>query len=140
MKKELVLHQPWGGLGDNLQFSTLPRRLHKLNCEFNISNKNAYRNDEIKKIVWDINPFDQWGVELGKQIAKTTLQAIQQHQQHWSNYQQFDASTNGLLSYININSRASTNSIGTNKQQDDKTNMPDHSEDVTTTGLYLLRS
>jgi len=57
MKKKLVLHQPWGGLGDNLQFSTLPRRLHKLGCEFNISNKNAYSNDEIKKLVWDINPY-----------------------------------------------------------------------------------
>ncbi|WP_438895197.1 hypothetical protein, partial [Bacillus cereus group sp. BC312] len=23
----------------------------------------------VQAVIWDINPFDQWGVELGKQIA-----------------------------------------------------------------------
>jgi glucose-6-phosphate isomerase len=27
-------------------------------------------------MLWNINPFDQWGVELGKQIAVQTLQAF----------------------------------------------------------------
>ncbi len=26
--------------------------------------------------VWDINPFDQWGVELGKQMAGDTEQML----------------------------------------------------------------
>jgi hypothetical protein len=52
-----ILHQPWGGLGDNLQFSTLPRRLHDEGIEFYVSSANAYRNNEIKKIVWDANPY-----------------------------------------------------------------------------------
>lgn len=32
----------------------------------------------VEAVIWDINPFDQWGVELGKQIALTTLNAMQQ--------------------------------------------------------------
>jgi glucose-6-phosphate isomerase len=27
--------------------------------------------------VWDINPFDQWGVELGKQLAASVLGALE---------------------------------------------------------------
>ena len=23
----------------------------------------------VQSVVWDINPFDQWGVELGKELA-----------------------------------------------------------------------
>jgi len=52
-------------------------------------------------VIWDINPFDQWGVELGKQIAKITLKAINQHQNGQSVDEEFDKSTEGLLSYIN---------------------------------------
>ncbi len=51
-------------------------------------------------VIWDINPFDQWGVELGKQIAQTTLKAIQQRQQAAVCDEDFDASTDGLLSHI----------------------------------------
>jgi len=51
-------------------------------------------------VIWDINPFDQWGVELGKQIAKTTLKAINQHQNGQPVDEEFDKSTEGLLSYI----------------------------------------
>jgi glucose-6-phosphate isomerase len=46
--------------------------------------------------IWDINPFDQWGVELGKKMASDTLQALQSKQ----NVNQFDASTNGLINRI----------------------------------------
>ena len=58
----------------------------------------------VQAVIWDINPFDQWGVELGKQIAKTTLNAIQQRQQGGIKDDDFDASTEGLLSYIQSNS------------------------------------
>ncbi|MGD8517916.1 MAG: glucose-6-phosphate isomerase [Anaerolineae bacterium] len=46
-------------------------------------------------VIWDINSFDQMGVELGKQLARTILpeldgeEAVQSH----------DASTNGLINY-----------------------------------------
>jgi glucose-6-phosphate isomerase len=55
----------------------------------------------VQAVIWDINPFDQWGVELGKQIAKTTLNAISQRQNGQPVDEQFDKSTEGLLSYIN---------------------------------------
>lgn len=30
----------------------------------------------VQAAIWQINPFDQWGVELGKQLALTTQQAL----------------------------------------------------------------
>lgn len=30
----------------------------------------------VQSVVWDINAFDQWGVELGKQLAQTVLAAL----------------------------------------------------------------
>jgi len=56
---KIIIQQPWGGLGDNLQFSTIPEVAYKQfgeKCVY-ISNKNAYRNEEIKKLVWDLNPY-----------------------------------------------------------------------------------
>jgi hypothetical protein len=52
-----VIHQPWGGLGDNLQFSSLPEQLSKAGHIVYIHLKNTYRNPEIKELVWDRNPF-----------------------------------------------------------------------------------
>ena len=56
----------------------------------------------VQAVVWDINPFDQWGVELGKQIAKTTLNAIQKRQLGDADTEdaKFDASTEGLLTHV----------------------------------------
>jgi len=56
----------------------------------------------VQAVVWDINPFDQWGVELGKQIAKTTLNAIQKRQAGTAAAEdaEFDASTEGLLNHM----------------------------------------
>nr|XP_032836143.1 glucose-6-phosphate isomerase-like [Petromyzon marinus]XP_032836144.1 glucose-6-phosphate isomerase-like [Petromyzon marinus] len=50
----------------------------------------------VQGIIWDINSFDQWGVELGKPLAKviepelTTAQPATGH----------DSSTNGLINFI----------------------------------------
>jgi glucose-6-phosphate isomerase len=56
----------------------------------------------VQAVVWDINPFDQWGVELGKQIAKATLSTIQKRQAGETSLEgaEFDASTEGLLNYM----------------------------------------
>lgn len=54
---KVILYQPWGGLGDNLQFSTLPKLYSEIGYEFYISDQNVYRNPEIKKLVWDLNPY-----------------------------------------------------------------------------------
>jgi glucose-6-phosphate isomerase len=42
--------------------------------------------------LWDINPFDQWGVELGKQLSQEIYPALQ-----GSAAADFDASTNALI-------------------------------------------
>ena len=47
-------------------------------------------------IVWNINSFDQWGVELGKQLAKKLLPELGSPGEVASH----DASTNGLLNYL----------------------------------------
>jgi len=53
----IIIEQPWGGLGDNLQYSTLPELGHKYGIDVYVSDNNKYRNQDIKKLVWDTNPF-----------------------------------------------------------------------------------
>lgn len=55
--KRIIIEQPWGGLGDNLQYSTIPEVGHKLGFEVLVSTHNKYRNLDTKRLVWDINPF-----------------------------------------------------------------------------------
>lgn len=50
----------------------------------------------VQSICWNINPFDQWGVELGKQMAAALLPALENSQATFN----YDASTNGLLTYL----------------------------------------
>ena len=45
--------------------------------------------------IWNVNSFDQWGVELGKQLAKTVLRDIESSQALTH-----DASTNALIEMI----------------------------------------
>lgn len=47
-------------------------------------------------IIWDINSYDQWGVELGKQLAK----AIEPEMAGDSPVNSHDSSTNGLINHI----------------------------------------
>ncbi|MGQ9768770.1 MAG: glucose-6-phosphate isomerase, partial [Anaerolineae bacterium] len=46
--------------------------------------------------IWDINSFDQWGVELGKQLAKVILPELKSDDEIHTH----DASTNGLINAI----------------------------------------
>ena len=46
--------------------------------------------------IWDVNSFDQWGVELGKQLAKVILPELKSDTQVNSH----DTSTNGLINTI----------------------------------------
>ncbi|XP_047135237.1 glucose-6-phosphate isomerase isoform X1 [Hydra vulgaris] len=50
----------------------------------------------VQGIIWNINSFDQWGVELGKQLAV----AIQKELQSTVPATAHDASTNALINYI----------------------------------------
>ena len=46
-------------------------------------------------VIWNINSFDQWGVELGKQLAKVILPELDGATEVASH----DSSTNGLINY-----------------------------------------
>jgi glucose-6-phosphate isomerase len=50
----------------------------------------------VQGVVWNINSFDQWGVELGKQLAQEILPALGDA----AGADDFDGSTNGLLSWL----------------------------------------
>jgi glucose-6-phosphate isomerase len=50
----------------------------------------------VQSVIWNINPFDQWGVELGKQLAGKILAELKQDTPATSH----DASTNGLINYF----------------------------------------
>ncbi|MES1987870.1 MAG: glucose-6-phosphate isomerase, partial [Pseudomonadota bacterium] len=49
----------------------------------------------VQGMIWDINSYDQWGVEYGKQIAQEILPLLT-NEEKISN---FDSSTNGLINY-----------------------------------------
>jgi glucose-6-phosphate isomerase len=49
----------------------------------------------VMSVIWDINPFDQWGVELGKKIADKMSLALARQEEV-----AFDASTMHLLDII----------------------------------------
>jgi glucose-6-phosphate isomerase len=50
----------------------------------------------VQSVCWNINPFDQWGVELGKQVANVLLPEITGEKPCGGH----DGSTDGLLNYI----------------------------------------
>ncbi|PRP79769.1 glucose-6-phosphate isomerase [Planoprotostelium fungivorum] len=50
----------------------------------------------VQGAVWNINSFDQWGVELGKQLAKNILPELTSN----GDISTHDSSTNGLINYF----------------------------------------
>jgi glucose-6-phosphate isomerase len=53
-------------------------------------------------IIWNVNSFDQWGVELGKQLAKAILPELKLE----GTVTTHDASTNGLINYYKEHRKA----------------------------------
>ncbi|RJE69627.1 glucose-6-phosphate isomerase [Acinetobacter sp. JS678] len=51
----------------------------------------------VQSVIWNINPFDQWGVEKGKQIADQLLPILNGIQNDLST---LDASTRGLIKIL----------------------------------------
>jgi glucose-6-phosphate isomerase len=47
----------------------------------------------VQGVIWNIFSFDQWGVELGKQLAKKILPELDTDKQVHSH----DCATNGLI-------------------------------------------
>ena len=52
----------------------------------------------VQGMMWDINSYDQWGVEYGKQIAQQILPQLTS-EEVVSNY---DSSTNGLINHTKM--------------------------------------
>ncbi|CAH2324169.1 glucose-6-phosphate isomerase [Pelobates cultripes] len=50
----------------------------------------------VQGVIWDINSYDQWGVELGKQLAKKIEPELDSDAEVTSH----DGSTNGLINFI----------------------------------------
>ncbi len=50
----------------------------------------------VQGVVWNINSFDQWGVELGKQLAQAILPELKSDEPVASH----DSSTNGLINFF----------------------------------------
>jgi glucose-6-phosphate isomerase len=48
----------------------------------------------VQSVIWEINPFDQWGVELGKQVATSLLD------QFSNPTTTTDSSTEGLIRFV----------------------------------------
>uniref|UniRef100_A0A669ECP8 Glucose-6-phosphate isomerase n=1 Tax=Oreochromis niloticus TaxID=8128 RepID=A0A669ECP8_ORENI len=53
----------------------------------------------VQGIMWDINSYDQWGVELGKQLAKKIEPELKDDLEVTSH----DSSTNGLINFLKKN-------------------------------------
>ena len=53
----------------------------------------------VQGIIWNINSFDQWGVEYGKQIASLVLPELKKK----TTTTAFDSSTNNLINYTKKN-------------------------------------
>ena len=49
----------------------------------------------VQGILWNIYSYDQWGVELGKQLANVVLEDIKENTNHPN-----DDSTNALLKHV----------------------------------------
>ncbi|PWA29037.1 hypothetical protein CCH79_00006208 [Gambusia affinis] len=53
----------------------------------------------VQGVMWEINSFDQWGVELGKQLAKK----IEPELKDTAEVHSHDSSTNGLINFLKKN-------------------------------------
>ena len=49
----------------------------------------------VQSVIWGVNPFDQWGVEQGKQMATNLLKELCN-----SGNDNLDASTNGIIRFV----------------------------------------
>jgi glucose-6-phosphate isomerase len=50
----------------------------------------------VQSVIWDINPFDQWGVELGKKLADKLIPVVRDPASAESRQHELS----GLLDYV----------------------------------------
>jgi hypothetical protein len=84
MNDDIILSAYHGGLGDNLQFSTLPEEFYKQQGRKTyIKDGSNFRNKEIYDLVWANNPY-VCGVKNGKWNAGDTPEiCVENHTNNW---------------------------------------------------------
>ncbi len=60
----------------------------------------------VQGIIWNVNSYDQWGVELGKQLAKKILGELEKSEKNPNIALGHDSSTNALMRYFMEANRA----------------------------------
>ena len=58
----------------------------------------------VQSVCWGVNPFDQWGVELGKVLANVILAELEGESGDTSH----DSSTRGLIEHV-LRARGASN-------------------------------
>ncbi len=99
-----------GGLDPDAIERALPHKIHPGNRSTNMilfDRLNPYSLGQlialyehkvfVQSVIWNINPFDQWGVELGKKLAKALLPAVSDPGKLPDST---DSSTRGLLTRV----------------------------------------
>ena len=56
-KNKKILYQPFEGLGDHLQFSTIPEQLSNAGYDVYLSETVKFKNHQIYKLIYEHNPF-----------------------------------------------------------------------------------
>ena len=54
----------------------------------------------VQSVIWNINPFDQWGVELGKKMSGELLALLNEVSEDAQSFDNLDSSTRTLLSRL----------------------------------------
>ncbi|MGH8742894.1 MAG: glucose-6-phosphate isomerase, partial [Burkholderiales bacterium] len=62
----------------------------------------------VESVIWKVNPFDQWGVELGKTLAKKIMPELMSG----GKINTHDSSTNGLINYFKQAAKSPPSSRG----------------------------
>ncbi|MBZ0105690.1 MAG: glucose-6-phosphate isomerase [Sulfuricella denitrificans] len=90
--KQLLLHKVFPG--NKPTNSILVRKMtpHTLGSLIALYEHKVF----VQGIIWNLNSFDQWGVELGKQLANNILPELGNDKPAT----RFDASTNGLINHF----------------------------------------
>ncbi len=86
---ELIPHKVFTGNRPTNSFLVKKITPHTLGALIAMYEQKIY----VQSVVWGVNAFDQWGVELGKQLAKKILPELQSD----GNISSHDASTNALI-------------------------------------------
>jgi glucose-6-phosphate isomerase len=90
--KELSQHDPYSCPGNRPSSTLLLDELTPKNLGALIA---LYEHKVfVQGVIWNINSFDQWGVQLGKRIAGEISERID------TNAADFDTSTQGLLELV----------------------------------------